>query len=237
MRAARKRIITVASGALLAGAAVAGIALARRGHAATPDASIDADLQLAAAAPTTGPYALTETAPSSKPEIGTRLHRGAGTKAVRSKRPTVKASPEPSSSTEEKTPVTETVAAAPAPGPTEAPSEPAAAGTPRPVAVPVSYPSGAGDSRGSGDVGNAGGSGVGAVLGGILGAVIRGGAVDGDNCERDHGGRRRGRGVYGTNPGGVYGNPGGVYGGNPGGVYMPIIGGVGTASRFPVRQR
>lgn len=237
MRAPTKRIVTIASGALLAGAAVAGLALARRGHAATPDASIDADLKLAVAEPTTGPYALTETAPSSKPEIGTRLHKSAGPKAVRSTRPTVKAAPEPSSSTEETTPVTEAVATAPAPGPTEAPSEPASVGTPRPVPVPVSYPSGAGDSQGSGDVGNAGGSGVGAVLGGILGAVIRGGAVDGDNCERDHGGRRRGgRPVYGPNTGGVYGSPGGVYGGRTGGVYMPMTG-VGTASRFPVRQR
>lgn len=232
MRAPSKRIITIASGALLAGAAVAGVALTRRAHAAAPDASIDADLQLAAAQPVTGPYALTETAPSSKLQAGTRLHQAAGVKAVRSKRPTVKAAPAPSLSSEEKTPATETVAAAPGPGTAEAPTEPVSVGTPRPVAVPVSYPSGAGDSRASGDVGSAGGSGVGAVLGGILGAVIRGGAVDGDNCERDHHGGRRGR------PGGVYGpNPGGVYGGTTGGVYMPILGGVGTASRFPVRQR
>lgn len=225
VRTSNRKFIAVASGAVLAGAAIVGAVVVRRGHAASPaSSSIDADLKLASATPDIGPYALTETAPSSKPMMGVRLHRAEGPKAIRSSRPRVKAAPDPEPAADENAaPVTESVAQAPGAGPTEAPAEPTTAATPRPVPVPVTYPSGGGDARGSGDVGNGSGAVIGAVIGGILGAVIRGGGVDGDNCEIPRRGTRRGR-------------PG-VFTPNTGGIYMPITGGIGTGSRFPIRIR
>jgi hypothetical protein len=66
-----------------------------------------------------------------------------------------------------------------APAPTE--SEPAA--SPRPH--PVEMPSGSGVQ-----VGRGGGSNTGAVLGGIISVVLRGGGVDGDECDPRTDGRR-----------------------------------------------
>jgi hypothetical protein len=62
--------------------------------------------------------------------------------------------------------------------------------SPRPQPVAVSYPSGPSSGGDDGRV-SSGGSGVGAVLGTILGAVIRGGVVDGDNCDPRSEGRGR----------------------------------------------
>jgi hypothetical protein len=53
--------------------------------------------------------------------------------------------------------------------------------SPRPQPVSVSYPSGPSSGGDDGRVST--GSSAGAVIGSILGAVIRGGVVDGDNCD------------------------------------------------------
>ena len=68
------------------------------------------------------------------------------------------------------------VASAPVAGEIEAPV------SARPQAIPVSYPGGA----------SSGGSEGGSSAGGIFGAIIRGGVVDGDHCERHRNGRNRG---------------------------------------------
>lgn len=63
--------------------------------------------------------------------------------------------------------------------------------SPRPRAIPVSYPGGSSSGGDDGRV-SSGGSGAGAVLGTILGAVIRGGVVgDVDNCDPRTEGRNR----------------------------------------------
>lgn len=66
---------------------------------------------------------------------------------------------------------------------TPAPTESAPAASPRPH--PVEMPSGSGVQ-----VGRGGGSNTGAVLGGIISVVLRGGAVDGDECDPRTDGRR-----------------------------------------------
>jgi hypothetical protein len=163
------------------------------------------DLDLAASSATVlasaqaaNAFSPTEVAPAAAPEIKKTLKKGAGPKAVRSKAPTVKATPEPVEVAEAESPslMVTSVASAPesAPDPSVDNSMPAVP-RPTPAAIPVSYPSGQGADNGSGA-----GSGVGAVLGGILGAVIRGGAVDGDRCEI-HQRPRQGTSTY---PPGVY---------------------------------
>ena len=72
------------------------------------------------------------------------------------------------------------VASAPIAGEIEAPV------SPRPQAIPVSYPSG--PSSGGSDAGPSAGT----VIGTVFGAVIRGGVVGGDHCERHGTGRARG---------------------------------------------
>lgn len=59
---------------------------------------------------------------------------------------------------------------------TPAPVDPAPLPSPRPQ--PVATTTGGGDREG-----RAGGSGIGSILGGIFTVVIRGGGVDGDNCD------------------------------------------------------
>lgn len=66
---------------------------------------------------------------------------------------------------------------------TPAPTESAPAAAPRPH--PIEMPSGSGVQ-----VGQGGGSNTGAVLGGIISVVLRGGAVDGDECDPRTDGRR-----------------------------------------------
>lgn len=153
-------------------------------------------------------FALSETVPESKPEPSKAIKKGSGTKAVRSTTPTVKAAPTTvAADVVEEIPEMPVMQTASAPSPVEA----AAPAVPRPVPVTtVSYPEqdqgpilAGGTGRGTGTAGN-GGNGGG--WGGIFGAVIRGGGVDGDNCDprpRSGGSRRPGvGGVYGANPSG-----------------------------------
>jgi hypothetical protein len=166
------------------------------------------DLQLATtsvalpAAPARNDFAL-ETAPTSAPAPATTLRRSSGPRAVRSPQRQVAAAPEPTpaESEEQVAQVTET------PSATEAAAEPSSEGValPRPTAIPIDLPA----SGGSGpqvvvqDDGN-GRGGMGGI-GGIFGVVIRGGGVDGDNCEIHDRRRTRGRPVYRPNPGGIAG--------------------------------
>ena len=146
------------------------------------------DLDLAASSATVlasaqsaNAFSPTEVAPAAAPEIKKTLKKASGPKAIRSKTPTVKATPEPIEVAETEQPSLQvaTVASAPesAPEPTVDNSMPAVP-RPTPSAIPVSYPAGQGADNGMGA-----GTGVGAVLGGILGTVLRGGTVDGDRCE------------------------------------------------------
>ncbi len=85
-----------------------------------------------------------------------------------------------------------------------APTEQAPTAAPRPH--PVDMPSGSGMPEGNG-----GGMSTGSVLGGIISVVLRGGGVDGDNCDPRTEGRRGGRSpgsinaripvIHGTFPG------------------------------------
>lgn len=65
-----------------------------------------------------------------------------------------------------------------------APADPTPSESPRPH--PIDMPSGAGTQ-----VGRGGGSNVGTILGGIISVVLRGGGVDGDECDPRTDGRRR----------------------------------------------
>lgn len=208
---------------LIGSAALALTALAACGRKAPTTASSDLSRDLAlssgdglALASQQGEksYALTEIAPTAKPEAAKSVKPSAGPKAVHSPRPTVHAAPERASAPEKSpAPEVETTASAPDPTPTEAPTTvDAAPAVPRPVAVPVATSGDGGQTAGSSN----GGSTMGTIIGGILGAVIRGGSVDGDNCEIPgegrHGGRRGG-GVYSPNPNGgrgTWGRPGGI---------------------------
>jgi hypothetical protein len=131
---------------------------------------------------------------------------------VRSPVRTVAATPEDTPAPSEE-PATE-VARTPAVAETPADAQPTSDGValPRPTGISVVLPS-AGSGRepevidqGSGRRGG----GIGGVIGGVIGVVVRGGGVDGDNCEiHDRRGRRRP--VYSPMPGGVAGGrrPGG----------------------------
>lgn len=226
----RKTLMLVGIPVTVVGIAVA-VAVARYAPGTKPTDKFAADLQQAQAAgldlaQTQGgtKYALTEIAPDSKPAPAKAVKLGNGTKAVRSKTPTVKAAPEPvAAQVVENVPevqVTQTAAADPTPAEVSAPA------VPRPVPQTTAS-SGAdqgpilagGTGRGAGRTSD-GGSG----WGGIFGAIIRGGVVDGDNCDPHsgaRGGMRRPEGrIYGGNPGGMSGArmpimplPTGVFGG------------------------
>jgi hypothetical protein len=206
------------------GVAVA-VGVARHGSGAKPTDKFAADLQSAQAAGLdlaqsqgATKYALTEIAPDSKPAPAKTVKQGNGTKAIRSKTPTVKAAPEPvAAQVVENVPETQVTqtAADPTPAAVVAPA------VPRPV--PQTTPSSGADQgpilaggtgRGTGTTSD-GGSGGG--WGGIFGAIIRGGVVGGDdNCD-PRGGARRPQGPYGGS--GVYRpSPGGM-----GGARMPVI--------------
>jgi hypothetical protein len=133
-----------------------------------------------------------ETQPQGAPQAAKTIKKGAGSRAVRSKAPTVRATPETDVAATDESSEATTVATAPVPEPTHEP----VAVAPRPVPIVVQ----AGDAT-SGDYGTSGnGGGVFGGGGGIGGVVIRGGGVDGDHCE-PHGGRGRTRGPVYTNPG------------------------------------
>lgn len=126
-----------------------------------------------------------ETKPTSAPEPITTVKKGAGTRALPSPAPTVRATPEVEAPAEEEGEL-EVIAAAPIPDV----SEPVAV-APRPT-IPVVIATG----LPAGDYGTgSGGGGVFGGGGGRGGVVIRGGGVDGDNCDlhrRPSGTRARG---------------------------------------------
>lgn len=190
-------------------------------------------------------FALSETIPEAKPEASPVIKRGSGPKAVRSNTPTVKAAPVPiAADVVEEVPDLTVMQNSSAPTEAEAP----APSIPRPTPVTEPAPSqddGAilrgGNGTGTGRTGTGNGGGW-----GIFGVVIRGGGVDGDNCDP----RPRGNRPPRTTP--VYGGGAPVYGGNPngpmgsgrtgqstirgGGITLPIgiannAGNVGTGSR------
>lgn len=147
-------------------------------------------------------FALTEIGGSAAPAPVTALRKGAGPKAVRSKAPTVKASPTPAPVVNADEPTSQVAVEAPAP--TTAPVPDAAApAVPRPSPTPVDPnggegargQNGSGPNRGAGDGGSGASPGAGdggSILGGIFGAIIRGGVVDGDHCDPRSDGRHRG---------------------------------------------
>ena len=168
-------------------------------------------------------FALTEIGEQSAPAPAKVLKRASGPKAVRSKAPTVKASPTNTVAAETAQPTVQQVSQAPSPEPAPTTEAPAPA-VPRPSPMPANPNAGqgapgrdgGGSSAGSGD-----GGGIGAVLGGIFGAVIRGGVVDGDHCDPRSDGRGRRRPPYGY--------PGGYPGGYP---TSPYPGGI--PQRLPI---
>ncbi|HET9425880.1 MAG TPA: hypothetical protein VFO55_10950 [Gemmatimonadaceae bacterium] len=158
-------------------------------------------------------FALNETVPEAKPEPKTVTKRGNGTRAVRSNTPTVKAVAEPVvADVVEEIPDLTVMQTAAGPTNVEAPApsipRPAPATEPAPAQEEGAILRG-GNGAGTGTVGT-GGSGGG--WGGIFGVVIRGGGVDGDNCEprpRSRPGTRT-TPVYSPNPSaGGYGFPSG----------------------------
>ncbi|MGH7677319.1 MAG: hypothetical protein ACRENU_02555 [Gemmatimonadaceae bacterium] len=142
-----------------------------------------------------------ETKPAATPQPAPTVRRGAGSRAVRSEAPTVLATPDVDVAAVAESNEAEAESIAPAP---ESSEPVAVAPRPAPVVIPA-----------SGDYGT--GSGGGIFGGGSgTGVVIRGGGVDGDNCEL----HRRPRGVP-TSRGPVYvptsipQTAGGTWGGMP----------------------
>ena len=134
-------------------------------------------------------FPLTEIPQSSAPSPTRTLKKGAGPKAVRSKHPTVKASPEPTVVANAEEPQTEVMQKDPSPT-TERTPDPAAPAVPRPSPTPTNPDGGEGAHGHGGGGSNPGaGSGVGSVLGGIFGVILRGGIGDGDHCDPRSDGR------------------------------------------------
>lgn len=144
-------------------------------------------------------FPLTEVPISSAPAPSKVLKKASGPKATASKRPTVKAAPEPSVAQAEEQPEVQAVAEAPSPTTAPVPEVSNAPAVPRPSPVPVDASAGDG-ARGQGSGGSSAGDGGGSVLGGIFGVIIRGGVVDGDHCDPRTDGRNRGGGRRGTFP-------------------------------------
>lgn len=125
-----------------------------------------------------------ETQTKATPEVAKTVRRGAGSRAVRSETPTVRATPVVEVAALEESEEVQTESVAPAP---EESSEPVAV-APRPA--PVIIPTG---GAGGGDYGTSGnGGGIFGDGSGRGGVVIRGGGVDGDNCELHRRPRNRG---------------------------------------------
>jgi hypothetical protein len=242
----RKSLLLVGIPISVVGLGLAGFVAYRAANTSAPDAFANelqaadaAGIQLAQAQ-TARQFALSETVPEAKPEPKTVTKRGNGAKAVRSNTPTVKAAPEPvAADVVEEIPDLSVMEVAAAPTETEAivPS------IPRPT--PASEPAPAEDNgsilrggNGAG-TGRTGSAGSGGGWGGIFGAVIRGGGVDGDNCDPRPGSARppMRTPVYGSNPSGGYGGGNGRTSGSTirgGGISLPV--GVGSTSR-PRRPR
>ena len=141
-----------------------------------------------------------ETKPAATPQPAPTVRRGAGPRAVRSEAPTVLATPDVDVAAVEESNEAQAESIAPAP---ESNEPVAVAPRPAPVVIPA-----------SGDYGT--GSGGGIFGGGSgTGVVIRGGGVDGDNCDLH---RRPRGGVTSRGPVYVPGIPqtaGGTWGGSP----------------------
>lgn len=173
-------------GSLFASAAVLLSVAACKGK----DAGLNDDLakDLAAAktndALTLAPHSGVQTVVSSQelsPQARAKLRSSArSTRLASSRTPhrdvtpstTAELDPLPAATTTSSEPAPTTEVASAAPAPVDQPD----VATPRPEPVAVSYPSG--------------GGGFGAVIGAIGGAILRGGVVDGDHCDRRgrHGG-------------------------------------------------
>lgn len=160
--------------------------------AETRNADLQRDIELASATtmklatPRVDSALLTsmETQPQATPEVAKTVRRGAGSRAVRSETPTVRATPVVEVAELEESEEVQTESIAPAP---EESSEPVAV-APRPA--PVVLPTG---GEGGGDYGTSGnGGGIFGGGSGRGGVVIRGGGVDGDNCELHRRPRRGG---------------------------------------------
>jgi hypothetical protein len=157
------------------------------------------------------PFSLTETVPETKPEAKPVIKRASsGSKAVRSKAPTVKAAPEAvAADVVEEIPDLTMIAQSTGPTTVEAPvptmPEPSPATAPAPAQDQGPILRG-GSGAGSGSGG--GGIGIGTGIGIIFGSVIRGGGVDGDNCD-PRGVRRTGGAVNTSVQRPVYGTPSG----------------------------
>lgn len=178
--------LSIAAFSLAAG--IAACADARASDTAAQD-DLKRDLELAASAtmnlasPQVDPSLLTlsETKSQSEPQKAAVVKKGAGSRAIRSQTPTVRATTDAEVAALDESEVTETLAEAPAP---EVIDEPVAV-APRPTPVVI-------QTGGSGDYGTSGNGGI--FGGGMGGVVIRGGGVDGDNCELHRNGGSRGRG-------------------------------------------
>jgi hypothetical protein len=176
--------------ATLATAGIAACGDARATAAASDD--LKRDLQLASSttmnlvAPPVDSTLLsaTEAAPKAAPAPAKVVKRAQGPRAIATPTPTVRAEPVTEVAALDESEESMTVAEAPAPEV----AEPVAV-APRPAPPAGDY----GDGINGGGVGASGGG---------TGVVIRGGGVDGDNCELHR--RRPGSPVYG---GGVFGGP------------------------------
>ena len=182
--------VTLASLALVGIAGAIAACSDARATETARDAELSRDLELASAQTLAlaGPVvdsanlASLETKPIAAPQAAPVVRRGTGTRAVRSKAPTVRATPvaEPAAAAGEGASMAEEAS--------QAESEPVAV-VPLPAPAPV-------PAAPAGDYGSGGGifgDDRGRIGGGTGGVVIRGGGVDGDNCEL----HRRPRGTRG----------------------------------------
>jgi hypothetical protein len=137
-------------------------------------------------------FPLTEIPQSSSPSPTPAFKKGAGPKAVRSKHPTVKASPEPTVVANAEEPQTEVIQKDPSPT-TEPTPDPTVPAVPRPSPTPTNPNGGEGAHGHGGSGSNPGASDGGSVLGGIFGVILRGAIGDGDHCDPRSDGRHGGR--------------------------------------------
>ena len=204
---------TVLSSSIMA-VGLSAVVLAACGRNGTPNRQMSddlkRDLQLAttsgldlASQQRSKAFPLTEIPQSSSPSPAPTLKKAAGPKAVRSKHPTVKASPEPSVVANAEEPQVEIAQREPSPT-TEPAPEPAAPAVPRPSPT-ATDPNGEGAHGHSGNGPTAGaGDGGGSVIGTIFGVILRGGIGDGDHCDPRTDSRRGrripSRGTYPNTP-------------------------------------
>lgn len=144
-------------------------------------------------------FPLTEIPISSSPAPAKTLRKSNGPKAIKSKRPTVKATPEPTRVANAEVPETPVPQKAPSPT-TESAPDPSPPAVPRPSPVPADPGTGGvGHGRDGGGQNPGSDNGIGAVVGTIFGVILRGGVVDGDHCDPRSDGRGRRRGPSSIN--------------------------------------